>query len=159
MHSQNIDYAAIKDRLKSLQPKNRVETLYAQLAHVREELRNARKRGVSVNTLSAELKAAGITISSGALAKYLSRRSTSSPTKRTTSAATPKYVAEPHGQVKTGTKEPVHGVWGATEQLWNAFHNCSYGKLTNMESALLEGSSNTLIIRFLWVTNAPNFFP
>ena len=26
MHSQNIDYAAIKDRLKSLQPKNRVET-------------------------------------------------------------------------------------------------------------------------------------
>jgi hypothetical protein len=25
MHSQNIDYAAIKDRLKSLQPKNRVK--------------------------------------------------------------------------------------------------------------------------------------
>src|SRR5271157_561981 len=22
------------------------------------------------------------------------------------------------------------GVWGATEQLWNAFHNCSYGKFT-----------------------------
>ena len=78
MHSQNIDYAAIKDRLKSLQPKNRVETRYAQLAHLREELRNARKRGVSVNTLSAELKAAGITISSGALAKYLSRRSSNS---------------------------------------------------------------------------------
>ena len=76
MHSQDIDYAAIKDRLKSLQPKNRVETRNAQLAHLREELRNARKRGVSVNTLSAELKAAGITISSGALAKYLSRRST-----------------------------------------------------------------------------------
>ena len=75
MHSQNIDYAAIKDRLKSLQPKNRVETRNAQLAHLREELRNARKRGVSVNALSAELKAAGITISSGALAKYLSRRS------------------------------------------------------------------------------------
>src|SRR4029077_13782471 len=35
--------------------KNRVETLYAQLAHLREELRNARKRGVSVNALSAEL--------------------------------------------------------------------------------------------------------
>ena len=79
MHSQNIDYAAIKDRLKSLQPKNRVETRNAQLAHLREELRNARKRGVSVNTLSAELKAAGITISSGALAKYLSRRSSNSP--------------------------------------------------------------------------------
>jgi hypothetical protein len=40
-----------------------------------------------VNTLSAELKAAGITISSAALAKYLSRRSTSSPTKRTPTAA------------------------------------------------------------------------
>ena len=100
MHSQNIDYAAIKDRLKSLQPKNRVETLYAQLAHLREELRNARKRGVSINTLSAELKAAGITISSAALAKYLSRRSNNSTKKRTT--------AEPHGQVKTGTKEPEH---------------------------------------------------
>ena len=81
MHSQNIDYAAIKDRLKSLQPKNRVETRYAQLAHLREELRNARKRGVSINALSAELKAAGITISSGALAKYLSRRSSNSAKK------------------------------------------------------------------------------
>ena len=97
MHSQNIDYAAIKDRLKSLQPKNRVETRNAQLAQLREELRNARKRGVSINALSAELKAAGITISSGALAKYLSSRSTSaSATKRTTT--------EHHGQVKTGTK-------------------------------------------------------
>ena len=108
MHSQNIDYAAIKDRLKSLQPKNRVETLYAQLAQLREELRNARKRGVSVNTLSAELKAAGITISSGALAKYLSRRSSNSAKKRTSTAAKPNHVAEPHGQVKTGTKEPEH---------------------------------------------------
>ena len=88
MHSQNIDYAAIKDRLKSLQPKNRVETLYAQLANLREELRNARKRGVSVNALSAELKAAGITISSGALAKYLSRRSSNSAKKRITSQET-----------------------------------------------------------------------
>ena len=78
MHSQNIDYAAIKDRLKSLQPKNRAETRYAQLANLREELLNARKRGVSVNALSAELKAAGITISSAALAKYLSRRSSNS---------------------------------------------------------------------------------
>ena len=100
MHSQNIDYAAIKDRLKSLQPKNRAKTRYAQLAHLREELRNARKRGVSVNALSAELKAAGITISSGALAKYLSRRSSNSAKKRTR--------VEPHGQVKTGTKEPEH---------------------------------------------------
>ena len=98
MHSQNIDYAAIKDRLKSLQPKNRAETRYAQLAQLREELLNARKRGVSVNTLSAELKAAGITISSAALAKYLSRRSGAPAKKRTT--------AEPHGQVKTGIKEP-----------------------------------------------------
>ena len=56
MHTQNIDYAAIKARLKSLQPKNRTETRYAQLAQLREELLNARKRGVSINTLSAELK-------------------------------------------------------------------------------------------------------
>jgi len=108
MHSQNIDYAAIKDRLKSLQPKNRAETRYAQLAQLQEELRNARKRGVSFNTLSAELKAAGITISSSALAKYLSRRSSNSATKRTTTAAKPNHVPEPHGQVKTGTKEPEH---------------------------------------------------
>jgi hypothetical protein len=100
MQSQNIDYAAIKDRLKSLQPKNRVETLYAQLAHLREELRNARKRGVSINALSAELKTAGITISSAALAKYLSSRSTNSAKKRTRVGS--------HGQVKTGTKEPEH---------------------------------------------------
>jgi hypothetical protein len=100
MHSQNIDYAAIKDRLKSLQPKNRVETLYAQLENLREELRNARKRGVSINALSTELKAAGITISSAALAKYLSSRSSSSAKKRTR--------ARSHGQVKTGTKEPEH---------------------------------------------------
>src|ERR1700738_1510295 len=100
MHTQNIDYAAIKDRLKSLQPKNRAETRYAQLAHLQEELRNHRKRGFTCNPMSAELKAAGITISSGALAKYLSRRSSNSATKRTT--------AEPHGQVKTGTKEPEH---------------------------------------------------
>ena len=106
MHSQNIDYAAIKDRLRSLQPKNRVETRNAQLAHLREELRNARKRGVSVNALSAELKAAGITISSGALAKYLSRRSSAPAKKRTSPAAKPSHVAEPHGHVKTGTKEP-----------------------------------------------------
>ena len=103
MHSQNIDYAAIKDRLKSLQPKNRVETLYAQLAHLREELRNARKRGVSINALSTELKAAGITISSAALAKYLSRRSSSASAKKPAND-----VAEAHGQVKTGTKEPEH---------------------------------------------------
>jgi hypothetical protein len=109
MHSQNIDYAAIKDRLKSLQPKNRAETRYAQLANLREELLNARKRGVSVNALSAELKAAGITISSGALGKYLSRRPTSvSAKKRNSPAAKPNHVAEPHGQVKTGTKEPEH---------------------------------------------------
>ena len=105
MHSQNIDYAAIKDRLKSLQPKNRAETRYAQLAHLREELRNARKRGVSVNALSAELKAAGITISSGALAKYLSRRSSNSAKKLSHET---QRTAEPHGQVKTGTKEPEH---------------------------------------------------
>ena len=102
MHTQSIDYAAIKDRLKSLQPKNRVETRNAQLAHLREELRNARKRGVSVNVLSAELKAAGITISSGALAKYLSSRSSASAKKPA------QHVAAPHGQVKTGTKEPEH---------------------------------------------------
>jgi hypothetical protein len=108
MHTQNVDYAAIKDRLKSLQPKSRAETRYAQLAELKEELRDARKRGVSINTLSAELKAAGITISSAALAKYLSRRSTSSPTKRTPTAAKLNHVPEPHGQVKTGTKEPEH---------------------------------------------------
>src|SRR5215468_11025223 len=106
MHTQNIDYAAIKDRLKSLQPKNRADTRYAQLAELKEELRDARKRGVSVNTLSAELKAAGIPISSAALAKYLSRRSTIAPAKRNTASAKANQVAPPHGQVKTGTKEP-----------------------------------------------------
>ena len=108
MHTQNIDYAAIKDRLKSLQPKNRAETPYAQPAQLQEELRNARKRGVSFNTLSAELKAAGITISSAALTKYLSSRSSNSAKKPTSPAAKPNHVPEPHGQVKTGTKEPEH---------------------------------------------------
>jgi hypothetical protein len=109
MHTQNIDYAAIKDRLKSLRPKNRAEMRYAQLGELKEELHDARKRGVSVNALSAELKAGGITISSAALAKYLSRRSSSPPTKRnTTAAAKPNHSPEPHGQVKTGTKEPEH---------------------------------------------------
>ena len=108
MHTQNIDYATLKDRLRSLQPKNRADARYAQLAELKEELHDARKRGVSINTLSSELKAAGIIISSAALAKYLSRRSTSSPTKRTPTAAKLNHVPEPHGQVKTGTKEPVH---------------------------------------------------
>src|SRR6516162_4597179 len=106
MHTQNIDYAAIKDRLKSLQPKNRADARYAQLGELKEELHDARKRGVSINALSAELKAAGITITSAALAKYLSRRSSSSPTKRTTTAAKVNHVPKSHGQVKTGTKEP-----------------------------------------------------
>jgi hypothetical protein len=108
MQSQNIDYAAIKDRLKSLQPKNRAETRDAQLAHLREELLNARKRGVSVNALSAELKAAGITVSSAALAKYLSRRSSASSKKRASPTAKPNQLAEHHGHVKRGTKEPEH---------------------------------------------------
>jgi hypothetical protein len=106
MHTQNIDYAAIKNRLKSLQPKNRADTRYAQLAELQQELRDARKRGVSINTLSAELKAGGITISSAALAKYLSRRPSNLPTKRTTTAAKVNHVPQPHGQVKTGTKDP-----------------------------------------------------
>jgi hypothetical protein len=74
------------------------------LTDCKEALRDARKRGVSVNTLSAELKAAGITISSGALAKYLSRRSSNS----SSNSAKKRTTAEPHGQVKTGTKEPEH---------------------------------------------------
>jgi hypothetical protein len=61
-----------------------------------------RSQNPRCDTLSAELKAAGITISSGALAKYLSRRSSASAKKPA------KHVAEPHGQVKTGTKEPEH---------------------------------------------------
>ena len=44
MHSQNIDYAAIKDRLKNLQPKNRAETRYAQLANLREAVASANKQ-------------------------------------------------------------------------------------------------------------------
>src|ERR1700756_1083768 len=112
MQTQNIDYAAIKDRLRSLQPKNRADARYAQLAELKEELHDARKRGVSINTLSAELKAAGIIISSAALAKYLSRRSSNSPTKRTTTAAKANHIAEPPGQVKTGTKEPEHRASG-----------------------------------------------
>jgi hypothetical protein len=109
MHSQNIDYAAIKDRLRSLQPKNRTETRDAQLAHLREELLNARKRGVSINALSAELKAAGITISSAALAKYLFSRSSNSPS-NTVKKRTPasQRAAVSHGQVKTETKAPEH---------------------------------------------------
>jgi hypothetical protein len=71
MHTQNIDYAALKDRLRNLQPKNRADARYAQLAELKEELHDARKRGFSINTLSAELKAAGITISSAALATSL----------------------------------------------------------------------------------------
>ena len=108
MHTQSIDYAAIKNRLKSLQPKNSVDTRYAHLAELKEELRDARKRGVSVNTLSTELKAAGITISSAALAKYLSRRSSAAPVKRSSASGKANQVAPPHGQVKTGTKEPEH---------------------------------------------------
>ena len=113
MHTQNIDYATLKDRLRSLQPKNRADARYAQLTELKEELHDARKRGVRINTLSSELKAAGIIISSAALAKSLSRRSTSSPTKRTTTAvAKPNHVPELHGQVKTGTKEPEHRASG-----------------------------------------------
>jgi hypothetical protein len=100
MHTQKIDYAALKERLRSLQPKNRADARDAQLAELKEELHDARKRGISINTLSAELKAAGITISSGALAKYLSSRSSDSAKKRTRVGS--------HGQVKTGTKEPEH---------------------------------------------------
>ena len=47
-------------------------------------------------------KRGGSQVSSGALAKYLSRRSSASAKKPA------KHVAEPHGQVKTGTKEPEH---------------------------------------------------
>jgi hypothetical protein len=53
MQTQNIDYAAIKNRLKSLQPKNRVDTRYAHLAQLKEELRDARKRGVSASKPAA----------------------------------------------------------------------------------------------------------
>jgi len=108
MHTQNIDYAAIKDRLKSLQPRNRADIRYAQLAELHQELRDARKRGVSISTLSAELKVGGITISSAALAKYLSRRSSAAPAKRSSASGKANQVAPPHGQVKTGTKEPEH---------------------------------------------------
>jgi hypothetical protein len=108
MYTQNIDYATLKDTLRSLQPKNRADARYAQLAELKEELHDARKRGVSINTLSSELKAAGIIISSAALAKYLSRRSNNSHIKRTTTAAKLNHVPEPHGQVKTGAKEPEH---------------------------------------------------
>lgn len=106
MHAQNIDYAAIKERIRRLKPKNRAEARDAHLAELRDELLEAHKRGVSFNTLSAELKSAGITISSAVLAKYLSRRPSSAPAKRTTTAAKPKHVPEPHGHVKMGTKEP-----------------------------------------------------
>ena len=104
MHTQKIDYAALKDRLRNLQPKNRADARYAHLAELKEELRDARKRGVSVNTLSAELKAAGITISSAALAKYLSRRSSGSPTKRTTTAAKRNHVAQTSRPGQNGDK-------------------------------------------------------
>jgi hypothetical protein len=138
MHTQIIDYAAIKDRLKSLQPKNRADTRYAHLAELKEELRDARKRGVSVNTLSAELKAAGITISSGALAKYLSRRSSNLATKRTTTAAKPNHVPEPHGQVKTGTKEPEHRQSGTGPEITTISNPTCSGPM------LWSGLNNTI---------------
>ena len=105
MHTQKIDYAALKDRLRNLQPKNRADARYAQLAELKEELHDARKRGVSINTLSAELKAAGIAISSAALAKYLSRRSSGSPTKRTTTAAAkPNHLPDASRPGQNGNK-------------------------------------------------------
>jgi hypothetical protein len=102
---RQVDYAAIKARLKSLVPKTRLSTRDAHLAALRDDLVEAHNRGVSFNTLSAELKSAGITISPAALSKYLSRRS---PTKRSTTAAKGDPLLKPHGQVKTGTKEPEH---------------------------------------------------
>ena len=50
------------------------------------------------------------------------------------------------------------GYWGATEQLWNAFHNCSYGKFTNMESLVPKGICKTLIVRQFWLRSALIFF-
>jgi hypothetical protein len=51
MHTQSIDYAAIKDRLKSLQPKNRADARYAHLAELKAagtdwQIRLARDRNV-----------------------------------------------------------------------------------------------------------------
>jgi hypothetical protein len=103
MQEKDIDYAAIKDRLRHLQPKSRAETRDAHLAQLRDDLREARKRGVSVNTLSAELKAGGITISAAALSKYLARRSPAPSAKRPAKA---RAKGERYGQVNSGTKEP-----------------------------------------------------
>jgi len=44
-------------------------------------------------------------------------------------------------------KERGKDYWGAMEQLWNAFHNCSYGKFTNMESFVPKLIRKTLIVR------------
>jgi len=56
------------------------------------------------------------------------------------------------------TTEEEFGCWGATEQLWNAFHNCSYGKFTNMESLVPKGICKTLIVRQFWLRSALIFF-
>jgi hypothetical protein len=71
MDSLQVDYSRIKDRLRSLQPKNRMSMRDAHLAVLREELRAAHKRGVSFSILSDELKAVGILISALTLSKLL----------------------------------------------------------------------------------------
>ena len=99
---QQVDYAAIKARLKNLQPKTRLSTRDAQLAQLRDELLEAHNRGVSFNTLSAELKSSGITVSASALSKFLGR-----------SAAKPK--PKRHHQTKSSVKKPPeHGQSDAT---------------------------------------------
>jgi hypothetical protein len=67
----HVDYNSIKERLRLLQPKNRMGERDAHLDALRGELRAAHKRGVSFSVLSDELKAAGILISPLTLSKVL----------------------------------------------------------------------------------------
>ena len=88
----HIDYNSIKERLRLLQPKNRMSVRDAHLQALRDELLAARNRGVSLNALSAELKSSGIRVSNLTLGRFLRRRKAKVRTQR---------------QVKIATSEPA----------------------------------------------------
>jgi hypothetical protein len=88
----HVDYNLIKERLRLLQPKNRMSVRDAHLQALRDELLSARNRGVSLNALSAELKSSGIRVSNLTLGRFLRRRKAKARTQR---------------QVKIATSEPA----------------------------------------------------
>ena len=92
MQILHVDYNSIKERLRLLQPKNRMSIRDAHLQTLRDELVAARNRGVSLNALSAELKSSGIRVSNLTLGRFLRRRKAKPRTQR---------------QVKIATSEPA----------------------------------------------------